>query len=89
MMESWWVEGALLLALIGLLAPIGLLALKIGLLLFLLNRRRSHEAIPFSARGSAMPTVRCPGCGRKIPVEEHELGAIVITCARCEQRFVP
>jgi hypothetical protein len=33
--------------------------------------------------------VRCPGCLREIPVAEHELGALVISCAACETRFVP
>jgi hypothetical protein len=33
--------------------------------------------------------VHCPGCRREIPVAEHELGSIVITCAGCETRFVP
>jgi hypothetical protein len=36
-----------------------------------------------------MFTVCCPGCRREIPVAEHELGAIVITCAACETRFAP
>ena len=36
-----------------------------------------------------MLTVHCPGCGRAIPVHEDEVGAIVLTCARCETRFMP
>jgi hypothetical protein len=33
-----------------------------------------------------MPTVRCPGCGRSVPVALHEPGATV-KCARCGIRF--
>jgi hypothetical protein len=32
--------------------------------------------------------VYCPGCGREIPVADHEIGTLTITCAVCETRFV-
>jgi hypothetical protein len=35
-----------------------------------------------------MPVVNCPGCGRDIPLEDHEL-VLRIECARCDTRFYP
>ena len=35
-----------------------------------------------------MPSTSCPGCGRKIQFQLHELNA-VLECAVCDQRFTP
>lgn len=36
----------------------------------------------------SMPTVDCPGCGRSIPIGDHE-AQLTIVCAKCETRIPP
>jgi hypothetical protein len=55
------------------------------------NKTMLGEPVPApvtSSPSAGTIIVTCPGCGRAIPLEPHEL-SLTIECARCNIRFVP
>jgi hypothetical protein len=43
---------------------------------------------PTASRPAGAVNVPCPGCGRTIPLQQHEL-SLVIQCAKCGTQFTP